>query len=163
MDTLFSPWRMAYIQDSDKVEGCIFCKFPSESNDEKRYILHRSTTCFVMLNAYPYNSGHLMVAPYRHIASYDLLTRDELLDLNLIAQKCLSMMRSVLTPQGFNMGINMGKVSGAGFDGHVHLHIVPRWNGDTNFMPVMSQTRVLPEALDETYRKFMEAWALNES
>lgn len=158
MKNLFAPWRMAYIADENKQQGCIFCEFPKENQDELRNILYRGDHCFLILNAFPYNSGHLMVAPYRHVANYDELTPDEMMELNTLAQRCLQMMRKVLNPQGFNMGINMGKVAGAGFDGHVHLHIVPRWNGDTNFMPVMCDTRVVPEALSETYKKYKEAW-----
>ncbi len=158
MDHLFAPWRMSYISDENKQRGCIFCDFPKENNDEVRNILFRGKSCFVILNAFPYNSGHLMVAPYRHVANYDDLSLEEITDFNLLTFRCLKMMRKVLKPEGFNMGINMGKVAGAGFAGHVHLHIVPRWNGDTNFMSVINDTRVVPEALSQTYSKFSEAW-----
>lgn len=158
MDHLFAPWRMSYIGDENKQQGCIFCDFPKENNDETRNILFRGKFCFVIVNAFPYNSGHLMVAPYRHVANYDELSDEEMTDLNSLTCRCLKMMRKVLKPQGFNLGINMGKVAGAGFDGHVHLHIVPRWNGDTNFMSVINDIRVVPEALEQTYQKFLEAW-----
>lgn len=158
MEYLFAPWRMMYIGDDEKQTGCIFCEFPREMNDEKRLILHRSNHCFVILNAFPYNSGHLMVAPYRHVANYDELTSEEFMDLHDLASRCIRMMRKTFEPQGFNLGINMGKVAGAGFDEHVHLHIVPRWNGDTNFMPVISDMRVVPEALHATYLKYRENW-----
>ena len=149
---------MIYVGDGTKQQGCIFCDFPKENKDAEHHILYRSKYCFVILNAFPYNSGHLMVVPYRHVANYDELSVDEILDMHDLASRSIQMMRKTLNPQGFNMGINMGKVAGAGFDGHVHLHIVPRWNGDTNFMPVISDTRVVPEALSATYHKFLEHW-----
>ena len=157
MHTLFAPWRMAYISQADKIE-CIFCAFPREDKDEERLILVRGKECFVMLNAFPYNPGHLMIAPYRHTGNYDDLTNDELLEMNLLTQRCIKVIRDAMSPQGFNLGVNMGKVAGAGFEGHVHLHLVPRWNGDTNFMPVVGDVKVLPEALHETYRALLERW-----
>lgn len=160
MKRLFAPWRMTYINNDD--QGCIFCLFPKENKDRERYILSRSTYAFIMLNAYPYNSGHLMVAPYRHISNYEELNVDELLDIHTSVQKILKIMKKVINPQGFNVGLNLGKTAGAGFEGHLHVHIVPRWNGDTNFMPVLSDVRVVPQALEETYRIFKAEWDKNE-
>jgi len=162
MEHLFAPWRMAYIASADKQEGCIFCDFPAEQNDGKRLILVRKEQVFVMFNAFPYNPGHLMVAPYRHVAGYEDLTEEELLEMHVTAQKCIRLIKSLMKPQGFNLGVNIGKTAGAGFAGHVHLHIVPRWEGDTNFMPVTAGVRVLPESLEETYGKFKKAWESHE-
>lgn len=159
MEHLFAPWRMAYIAGADRQDGCIFCDFPAEDDDEKRLILARRDHAFVMFNAYPYNPGHLMVAPYRHVAGYEELDERELLDMHLGAQHCIRLLKELMHPQGFNMGVNMGKTAGAGFAGHVHLHIVPRFDGDTNFMPVTAGVRVLPEALEDTYRRFRGAWS----
>lgn len=158
MKNIFAPWRMAYIQASQKHEGCIFCDFPEEQKDEERLILARGSTCFVILNAYPYNPGHLMVAPYRHTAEYDLLCDEEMSELHRLGAKSVSVLKKVMAPQGFNLGINLGKVAGAGFDEHLHLHVVPRWNGDTNFMPAIAEVRVVAEALSATYKKIREAW-----
>lgn len=158
MKHIFAPWRMAYIQSSQEPQGCIFCDFPPENNDEKRLILARGNTCFVIFNAYPYNPGHLMVAPYRHTAEYEKLTEEEMLELHLLSGKCISVLKKVMAPQGFNLGINLGKVAGAGIDGHLHMHIVPRWNGDTNFMSSVGGIRVVAEALDATYKKMKEMW-----
>ncbi len=158
MDHLFAPWRMAYIAASKNQEGCIFCDFPKENRDEERLILHRGKTCFIILNAFPYNPGHLMVSPYRHTAEYEHLTDMEMLELHRLGGRCVSVLKKVMSPQGFNLGINLGKVAGAGFDEHLHLHIVPRWNGDTNFMPVFSDVRVVAEGLDATYKKILEEW-----
>ncbi|MBL3538693.1 HIT domain-containing protein [Aminivibrio sp.] len=158
MENIFAPWRMAYIQVSKNKDGCIFCDFPPEYRDEERLILHRGATCFVIFNAFPYNPGHLMVAPYRHTAEYELLSDEEMLEMHRLGGRCISVLKKVMNPQGFNIGINLGKVAGAGFDGHLHLHIVPRWNGDTNFMPVFADVRVVAEELAETYARMKEAW-----
>jgi len=158
MEHLFAPWRMAYISGADKQEGCIFCDFPAENNDEKRLILARGEKVFVMFNAFPYNPGHLMVAPYRHVGGYDELDDPELLEMHTTARRCIRLMKDLMRPQGFNLGVNMGKTAGAGFAGHVHLHIVPRYEGDTNFMPVTAEVRVLPESLEDTYKRFRDAW-----
>jgi ATP adenylyltransferase len=162
MNRLFAPWRMKYILDNNKENGCIFCNFPEENKDEKRLILARSEKCFIMLNAFPYNNGHLMVSPYRHIADYDDLSIEELVDIHVNVQKVIKMLKRVQNPQGFNVGLNLGKTAGAGFDEHLHIHIVPRWNGDTNFMPVLDDTRVIPQSLLETYRTLKNDWDKHE-
>ncbi len=143
---------MEYIQ-LEKPKGCILCEKPKQNNDAENYILYRGDRNFVMLNAYPYNSGHLMVAPYRHTASLDELTTEELHEHVEIISRSIKVLREVFNPSGFNIGINMGKVAGAGIDDHIHTHIVPRWQGDTNFMPVLADTKVINEALVETYQK----------
>ena len=152
MEQIWAPWRIKYIQ-MEKPEGCILCDKPGQNNDAQNYILYRGSKNFVIMNAYPYNPGHLMVAPYRHVASLDELTDDELHEHFNIVSRSVRLLRQVFTPGGFNIGVNMGKVAGAGIDEHVHTHIVPRWQGDTNFMPVISDVRVVPEALAETYDK----------
>lgn len=158
MDNLFAPWRMQYISAPKEEKGCIFCGLPLENRDEENLILFRGDFCFVILNAFPYNPGHLMVAPYRHTAEYEALDNEELMEMQLLAGRCIRALKQSMCPQGFNMGINLGKVAGAGFDGHLHLHIVPRWNGDTNFMPVFSEVRVVAECLGATYKKLKEVW-----
>jgi len=137
----------------EKPEGCILCEKPGQGDDALNYILYRGDKNFVIMNIYPYNPGHLMVAPYRHIANLEELTDEELGEHFQIVNRGIKLLRRVFNPGGFNIGINMGKVAGAGIDEHVHTHIVPRWQGDTNFMPVMSDARVVPEALAGTYKK----------
>ena len=152
MEQIWAAWRIKYIQ-MEKPEGCILCEKPGQNNDVQNYILYRGSKNFIMMNSYPYNPGHLMVAPYRHVASLDELTDDERNEYFDIVSRSIRLLRQVFNPGGFNIGINMGKVAGAGIDEHVHTHIVPRWQGDTNFMPVVSSVRVVPEALAETYQK----------
>lgn len=159
VDRIFAPWRSEYILSSDKKEeGCIFCDFPKENKDEENLIIHRGKLCFVIMNRYPYNAGHLMVIPYRHLHDFTKLTREEVAELMQTAQKAVEVLTKVMSPHGFNLGMNIGKVAGAGIDRHLHLHIVPRWNGDTNFMPVVGDTRVVSEALESAYRRLKEAW-----
>ncbi len=154
MEYLWAPWRMQYIS-GEKEEGCIFCKKSAEDRDKENYILYRGKKNLIMLNAYPYNPGHLMVAPYRHVGSVELLEDDELAEHSRLVSRCVAVLRKVMGPDGLNAGMNLGKVAGAGIDDHVHSHVVPRWGGDTNFMPVIGDTRVLPEALDQTYDKLV--------
>ena len=136
-----------------KPEGCILCEKPGQDSDAVNYILYRGEKNFVIMNTYPYNPGHLMIAPYRHIASLEELTDEELHEHIDTVSRSIKVLRQVFNPGGFNLGINIGKVAGAGIEDHVHTHIVPRWQGDTNCMPVISDVRVLPEALAETYQK----------
>jgi ATP adenylyltransferase len=158
MDNLWAPWRMAFIAPkSPNPPGCIFCTQPAANRDEEYHILYRGEHCFMMLNLYPYNNGHLMIAPYQHVPSIEELNATVLADLMAQAQLALSALHLAMKPDGFNMGINQGKVAGAGFDEHVHYHIVPRWNGDTNFMPVLADIKVMPEHLDAVYRHLKEA------
>jgi len=157
LNHLFATWRMSYI-GTPKHEGCIFCDFPAENRDGERYILHRGKKCFIILNLYPYNPGHLMIVPFRHTNLYESLTDDELLEINRLAARSVVMLKRTLGAGAFNMGINLGKDAGAGVDGHLHLHVVPRWVGDNNFMPVLADTRVVPEAMEETYRNLKAGW-----
>ncbi len=152
MKQIWAPWRMEYIR-MEKPEGCILCDKPKESDDIANYILYRGDKNFVIMNTYPYNSGHLMIAPYRHVASLEELTDEELGEHFQIVSRSVKVLKQVFKPDGFNIGINMGRVAGAGIDDHVHTHIVPRWLGDTNFMPVIGDTKVINEALSETYKK----------
>lgn len=153
MNRLWAPWRVAYITGGAKESECIFCTKPQQRNDPANYILHRGASCFVILNLYPYNNGHLMIVPYRHVAEFDTLTVEESTDMTRQLQVSLRVLKQAMAPQGFNVGMNLGRVAGAGIDAHLHIHVVPRWNGDTNFMPVMGETRVISEGLDQTYRK----------
>jgi len=144
---------MQYIEQGDKTQGCIFCLLPPEEKDRENLILHRGKTGFVMLNSFPYNSGHLMVAPYKHAADMYDLADDELLEINHLVRYGVRLLTAAMQPDGFNLGVNLGRTAGAGIVDHIHWHIVPRWNGDTNFMPVIADTRVLPEGLQATYDK----------
>ena len=156
MDSLWAPWRIRYIL-GEKEEGCFLCRKPQAAEDAKNHILIRDRTCFALLNAYPYNPGHLMVAPYKHTGELDDLSDQELTELMLLTRRCKQLLARAVKPDGFNVGINFGRVAGAGVLDHVHIHIVPRWNGDTNFMPVLADTRVLPQALDDTYQELLKA------
>ena len=154
MERLWAPWREAYITaPKHEKQGCIFCDKPRTECDEEAYILYRAPRTFVMLNTFPYNPGHLMVAPVRHVGELTELTEEELVDAGRLQQRAVQALRDAMNPQGFNVGMNLGRVAGAGVPGHLHWHVVPRWNGDTNFMPVTGHTRVLPESLDDTYKK----------
>ena len=152
MEYLWAPWRMEFIL-AEKPKGCILCDMPKEEQDKSNYILYRGERNFVILNSFPYTPGHLMVAPYRHIPSLEEMTEEELGEHFEIVRRSTKALRRVFNPNGFNIGINLGKTAGAGIADHTHTHIVPRWEGDTNFMPVISDTRVIPEALATTYEK----------
>jgi ATP adenylyltransferase len=148
---------MAYIEAGDqKDDGCIFCAKPAKQRDEENLILYRGERCFVLMNLFPYNNGHLMIAPYAHVPSIEELDAATLTELMSTAQRCLAALRAAMNPQGFNLGINQGAVAGAGIADHVHLHIVPRWNGDTNFMPVLADVKVMPDFLQHTYQQIRE-------
>ena len=149
MKVLWAPWRIKYIA-GDKEEGCIFCKKPKEGNDKENLILYTGETSFIIMNRYPYSNGHLMTVPYKHTNNFSDLTQDERLDLMNLTAKCLDILQ-VIKPEGFNIGMNLGRTGGAGIDDHLHFHIVPRWSGDNNFMPVIGDVRVMPEYLEETY------------
>ena len=158
MDYLWSPWRMEYILSPKSDEGCIFCNGLKQVDGSDNLIVFRGPNAFVMLNRFPYTSGHLMVVPYEHKPSLELLeagSRSDIMDLRARALKVLEILYK---PQGFNLGMNIGNAAGAGILDHVHMHIVPRWVGDTNFMSSISQTRVLPVLLEETYHRVKEAW-----
>lgn len=144
---------MTYILSGDGAEGCIFCSKPKESRDVENGILFRGHTCFVILNAYPYNPGHLMVVPYHHAGSLTDLGEDELAELMVVAKQCTAVLVEAMSPDGFNVGINQGRPAGAGITDHIHQHLVPRWAGDTNFMTTVGTTKVLPEMVEKTYQK----------
>jgi ATP adenylyltransferase len=154
MEYLWAPWRIEYIKKVHE-PGCIFCQKPVEKNDTDNLILYRGQKNFIIMNSYPYNPGHLMVAPYRHIASLDELADEELGEHYRLVAQSTRILSKVFKPDGFNIGMNLGRIAGAGIDKHIHTHIVPRWAGDTNFMPVMADTRVVNEALEETYKKLV--------
>ena len=149
MKVLWAPWRLKYIT-GDKEEGCIFCKKPKEGNDKDNLILYTGETSFIIMNRYPYSNGHLMTVPYKHTNNFSDLTQEERLELMDLTAKCLDILQ-VIKPEGFNIGMNLGRTGGAGIDDHLHFHIVPRWSGDNNFMPVIGDVRVMPEYLEETY------------
>lgn len=153
MERLWATWRMKYIEMADRMPGCIFCTLPAEQKDRDNLILHRGKTCFIMLNSFPYNCGHLMVAPFKHTADMYALDDEELLEINHMIRYSLRLLSATMHPDGFNMGVNLGRTAGAGVVDHIHWHIVPRWNGDTNFMPVVADARVLPESLQAVYDK----------
>jgi len=152
MKHLWAPWRIEYIKKGIG-KGCILCEKPSEGRDEQNLILFRGEYNFIVMNLYPYNAGHLMVAPYRHTAALDELTDDERNEHFALVSRGVSVLKKVMNPEGFNIGLNIGRVAGAGVDKHIHSHIVPRWKGDTNFMPVTAGTNVVNEALKDTYKK----------
>jgi ATP adenylyltransferase len=156
---LWAPWRMRYVQGERKDEGCIFCLASESGDDAARLVLHRGERCLVMLNAFPYNSGHLMVSPHRHLGSIEGLEDGELLELMTLTQRALRAVRDTYAPDGFNLGVNDGEIAGAGFAGHVHLHVVPRWAADSNFMAVTADTRVLPQSLEDSYARLRERFA----
>jgi ATP adenylyltransferase len=157
MEQMWAPWRIKYIQ-MERPEGCILCEKPKENKDSQNYILFRGDKNFVILNSYPYNPGHLMVVPYRHVANLEELTKDERQEHFELVSRSIKVLRQVFEPGGFNIGVNMGKAAGAGIDDHFHTHIVPRWQSDTNFMPVLADVKVLPEALADTYKKLKGKW-----
>jgi ATP adenylyltransferase len=155
MDRLWSPWRMAYIS-GPKPQNCVFCQLPLENKDEANLILYRGALCYVMLNRYPYNNGHLMVIPYRHVDTPLALEPATLADIIELDNLCLAALGEAMHPEGYNIGMNLGAAAGAGIKDHVHLHVVPRWTGDTNFMPVIGETRVISESLEATYSKLKQ-------
>jgi ATP adenylyltransferase len=155
MKQMWAPWRVEYIR-MEKPKGCVLCEIPQQDNDVANYLLYRGELNYVMMNKYPYNGGHLMVVPYRHVARLDDLSDAEITEHYRLIQRSLKILREVFNPAGFNIGVNMGKVAGAGIEEHVHSHIVPRWQGDTNFMPVIGDVKVISEAMADTYDRLKE-------
>lgn len=154
MKVVWAPWRMEYILSEDKgKQGCIFCPGEDRSSDRERLILYVGSRVMVIMNRYPYTNGHLLVAPVRHVPDLDSLSEEESLDLLGMVRESVGILRKVMAPDGFNVGLNLGHVAGAGVEEHLHFHIVPRWEGDTNFMPVLGEVRVIPEHIKETYDK----------
>jgi ATP adenylyltransferase len=156
MDYLWTPWRYAYVSTAGKPEGCVFCELP-KLPDEKALIVHRGQHCFVILNSFPYTSGHVMVVPFAHLDELQKLPEAAAQELMALSQKMERVLRKVYSPDGINLGMNIGRAAGAGIAGHVHMHVLPRWFGDTNFMTVTGESRVLPEALEETWRRIKSA------
>jgi ATP adenylyltransferase len=159
-ERLWAPWRFAYIEkpSTESAEGdCIFVDLPAQHNDRENLLLFRGERAFVMLNAYPYTNGHLMVAPYKHTADMSALDDAELLEINQLVARSVRWITTIYKPDGFNIGVNLGRAAGAGIPSHIHWHIVPRWNGDTNFMTTVGEVRVLPQSLIESYDKLKEA------
>jgi ATP adenylyltransferase len=160
MDSLHAPWRIEYIlSPKPEMKAGVFNRIAQSSDDIANLVIARDRTCFAVLNRYPYNGGHLMIVPYKEVPDLNGLTEEELLDLWKLARRCMTALSAVMKPDGFNVGINLGKVAGAGIAEHLHIHIVPRWTGDTNFMPVLGQTSVLPDALENIAAKLREALA----
>jgi len=162
MKRLWAPWRMEYILDDTKHDVCLFCDVSkkdknrvNKTRDRKNLILHRGKKSFIMLNKYPYNSGHVMVVPYFHTSTFEGLSDDVLFELIKNVEQSTRILKEVLNPDGFNMGLNFGKVAGAGMESHMHIHVVPRWTGDTDSMPIIAETRVMPEHLRKTYNKLV--------
>jgi ATP adenylyltransferase len=155
---LWAPWRLEYIQQADELDACIFCRAAAGNRDPESLVVHRAEWALVLLNRYPYASGHLMVAPVRHEGEFGALSAEEALEVHRLASVGLGVLAETMRPQGFNLGWNLGRIAGAGIVDHVHLHVVPRWAGDTNFMPVLADVKVMPEALEETRRKLADAW-----
>lgn len=158
MERIWAPWRMAYIASAAVEEGCFFCRAKDAADDRQHLVLARTCHTMTMLNRYPYINGHVMVAPLRHTAELDGLGDDELLDLMHGVRLARRMLHEVSGPAGFNIGVNLGRVAGAGVEDHLHIHVVPRWNGDTNFMPVMADVRVINQGLMEVYDRLYAAF-----
>lgn len=160
MEHLHAPWRIEYIlAPKPRADQSVFTRIAQSSDDVAHHVLVRERTCYAVLNTYPYNGGHLMVVPYKQTASLDDLTEQELLELMLLTRRCLNALKRTMRPDGFNLGMNLGRVAGAGVEDHLHIHIVPRWNGDTNFMPVLANTSVVPEALRDVAARLRQALA----
>ncbi len=154
---LWAPWRLEYIRQADELDACVFCR-AADGPDEDLLVVDRGEAAFVLLNRFPYASGHLMVAPYRHAGDFGGLSDAEALELHRLAERGIAALAETFEPQGYNLGWNLGRTAGAGVVDHVHLHVVPRWAGDTNFMPVLADVKVLPEHLSETRAKLAAAW-----
>jgi len=154
-DRLWAPWRSQFLSRRKKGERCIFCAASASRQDREHHVIARGTWVFALLNRYPYNNGHFMIATFRHVGSLDAIRPAEWAEMLLLSQRLTTRLRRALRPHAWNIGLNLGRVAGAGILGHVHLHVVPRWNGDTNFMPVLGGTRVISQSLDELYDLLM--------
>ena len=157
MDYLWTPWRYAYVSTAEKATGCVFCNAVNAGDDEKNLIVYRGQQCFIILNAYPYTPGHVMVVPYAHLDELRKLPAQAASEMMALSQRLESVLRELYTPDGINLGMNIGKAAGAGIAGHIHMHVLPRWVADANFMSVVGETRVLPETLEETWRRMSTA------
>jgi ATP adenylyltransferase len=157
MDHLWTPWRYAYVSSTEKTGGCVFCDAPKENDDAKTLIVHRGEYCFVILNAYPYTPGHVMIVPYAHLDELQKLPSAAATEMMALSQRMETVLRQLYRPDGINLGMNIGKAAGAGIAGHIHMHVLPRWVADANFVSVVGETRVLPEVLEVTWRRMREA------
>jgi ATP adenylyltransferase len=157
MDYLWTPWRYAYVSGAEKTAGCVFCEAVKEKDDAKALIVHRGEHCFVILNAFPYTAGHVMIVPYQHVDELRKLSPEEANEMMSLTQRMETVLRELYHPDGINLGMNIGKAAGAGIAGHIHMHELPRWVADANFMTVVGETRVLPEALDVTWARIKKA------
>ncbi|MGZ5307723.1 MAG: HIT family protein [Solirubrobacterales bacterium] len=159
---IWAPWRLEYVKDAskDNEEECIFCAKPGEdtAHDAENLIVHRGERCFVILNKFPYTNGHLMVAPYEHLATLQELPAETVAEMMALAQRGMGQLEETYSPHGYNVGFNQGRVAGAGVEHHIHMHVVPRWGGDTNFMPVLADTRVMPQTLEQSYEALRGAF-----
>jgi ATP adenylyltransferase len=157
---IWAPWRLEYVKDAskDKESECIFCAAITADDDEANLIVHRGERCFVILNKFPYTNGHLMVAPFEHLATLQALDADTTAEMMALAQRGMTALESSYSPHGYNVGVNQGRVAGAGVEHHIHMHVVPRWGGDTNFMPVLGDTRVMNQTLEDSYSTVREAF-----
>lgn len=157
---IWAPWRLSYVKDADKdsEDLCIFCAKPALDDDETALIVHRAEHAFVILNLYPYTNGHLMVSPYEHVARIQDIPEETTTEMLALAKTAMNRLEQIYSPQGFNVGFNQGRAAGAGVEHHIHMHVVPRWGGDTNFMPVIADHRVMPQSLEDSYRVLREAF-----
>jgi ATP adenylyltransferase len=160
MKHIWSPWRMRYIEKNEKEEGCVFCNALAREDSAANLVAFRGQCSFVILNLYPYTSGHLMVVPFKHLATLEELDPAMRAEMMELSTQCMTVLRRIYSPPAFNMGANIGEAAGAGVPGHVHIHIVPRWKADTNFMTTLGDTRVLPESLEDTYKRVREGFSI---
>ncbi|MBN1282497.1 MAG: HIT domain-containing protein [Proteobacteria bacterium] len=160
MERLWAPWRMKFIEElRDKGSGCIFCELAAPGDDRKRLILHRGESCYAVMNRYPYNNGHMMVVPYRHEGELGGLAAAEHREMLSVCAHAVRIMRDAMEAEGFNIGLNIGAVAGAGVADHIHMHLVPRWRGDSNFLPVLGETKCMPEYLEDTYARLIDGFS----
>jgi len=157
MKRIYSPWRYKYVSNPDS-EDCIFCGAAASGDDRKSGVLFRGEFSFVIMNIYPYNNGHIMVAPYKHTGDFKELSENEMLEMSKLLQKWQKVIKRAMNPDGFNIGMNLGRIAGAGFEDHLHYHLVPRWSGDTNFMPVIGETKVIPMSIEKGYDLLLKVY-----
>ena len=160
MDYLWTPWRYAYVSTAEKTTACVFCDAVSAGDDKKALIVHRGQHCFIILNMFPYTPGHVMIVPYAHLDELRKLPPDAAKEMMELSQRMESILRELYHPDGINLGMNIGKAAGAGIAGHIHMHVLPRWVADANFVSVVGETRILPEALEETWKRMTKALSL---
>ncbi len=158
MDRLWAPWRMEFIRTVDDDDGCFLCRAAQSEDDRIGYVVRRGETCLCLLNLYPYNNGHLLIAPYRHEGALDQLTDAERTEIMSLCSEATQAMDRIASPHGYNIGANLGRAAGAGIEAHFHMHVVPRWSGDVNFMTAIGSTKVIPQALDEMWSLLREEW-----